>query len=155
MRTAVLAVSASDTRAAGRRLGEAATAGDILLLDGPLGAGKTVLVQGLAEGLGSAAEVASPTFVLVRQYPGRVALVHADLYRLDNRAEVEALGLLELSEDGVLAVEWADRAPWLDGPQAARLSISAGAGESARELRLDGGPERLHAALAGVEASAK
>ena len=141
--------SAEETRAAGLRLGEAAAAGDIVLLDGPLGAGKTVLVQGLAEGLGVAGEVVSPTFVLVRQYRGRLELVHADLYRLDDRKEVEALGLLELSADGVLALEWADRAPWLDAPDAARLTISTADTDSGRELRLSGGPARLHDALAG------
>src|ERR1700682_1874711 len=102
----VTARSAAETRAAGRRLGEVGVAGDVLLLDGPLGAGKTVLVQGLASGLGYSGEVASPTFVLVRQHRGRLQLVHADLYRLEQRADVEALGLLELSADGVLALEW-------------------------------------------------
>jgi tRNA threonylcarbamoyladenosine biosynthesis protein TsaE len=149
----VTARSAAETRAVGRRLGEAAVAGDVLLLEGPLGAGKTVLVQGLASGLGCAGEVASPTFVLVRQHPGRLELVHADLYRLEQRAEVEALGLLELSADGVLAIEWADRAPWLRAPGAARLTIGAGGREEARELRLDGGPARLHDALADAAAS--
>jgi tRNA threonylcarbamoyladenosine biosynthesis protein TsaE len=150
MQTEVMARSADDTREAGRRLGTAAVAGDVLLLDGPLGAGKTVLVQGLAEGLGCEVEVVSPTFVLVRQYAGRLELVHADLYRLDNRAEIEALGLLELAADGVLALEWADRAPWLEAPAWARLSITAGAGERERRLRLEGGPDRVHAAFAGA-----
>lgn len=148
MQTEVMAGSAEETREAGRRLGTAAVAGDVLLLDGPLGAGKTVLVQGLAEGLDSEAEVVSPTFVLVRQYLGRLELVHADVYRLDDRAEIEALGLLELAADGVLALEWADRAPWLDAPGLARLSIAPGAGEQERRLRLEGGPDRLHAAFA-------
>ncbi len=142
--------SAIETRAAGRRLGEVAEAGDVLLLTGTLGAGKTVLVQGLAAGLGSRAEVASPTFVLVRQYPGRLELVHADLYRLDNRAEAEALGLLELSAAGVLAVEWADRVPWLATPDAARLHLAPGDSEESREIQLDGGPVRLHDALVGA-----
>jgi tRNA threonylcarbamoyladenosine biosynthesis protein TsaE len=153
MRTTVVSRSVDDTRATGRRLGIAAAAGDVVLLEGPLGAGKTVLVQGLAEGLGSKAEVVSPTFVLVRQYRGRLELVHADLYRLDDRPEIEALGLLELSAEGVLALEWADRAPWLEAPQSARLSITAAAGEFARELCLEGGPVRLHAALAGAPVS--
>ena len=121
----------------------AAEAGDVVLLEGALGAGKTVLVKGLAAGLGVDDEVVSPTFVLVRQYVGRLPLVHADLYRLDDRAEIEALGLLELSAEGVLALEWADRAPWLEVPGAARLAIRAGAGELERELRLEGGPARL------------
>jgi tRNA threonylcarbamoyladenosine biosynthesis protein TsaE len=152
MPTAFTSASAAETREAGRRLGMAAMAGDVLFLDGPLGAGKTVLVQGLAEGLDSVAEVASPTFVLVRQYRGRLELVHADLYRLEDRAEIDALGLMELSAEGVLALEWADRAPWLEAPQAGRLSITAGVRESTREVRLEGGPDRLHAALAALPA---
>jgi len=140
------AVSAAETSAAGRRLGTVAEAGDVLLLTGGLGAGKTVLVQGLGAGLGSSGAVVSPTFVLVRQYRGRLELVHADLYRLD-QAEAQALGLLELSAAGVLAVEWADHAPWLWTADAARLHIAPGAIEDSRELQLQGGPRRLHDAL--------
>src|SRR3984893_3970410 len=121
--SAVTTRSPAETPAVGRRLGKVVVAGDVLLLEGPLGAGKTVLVQGLASGLGCAGEVASPTFVLVHQHQGRLELVHADLFRLEQRREVEALGLLELSADGVLALEWADRAPWLRAPGAARLTI--------------------------------
>jgi tRNA threonylcarbamoyladenosine biosynthesis protein TsaE len=142
--------SAAETSAAGRRLGKVVEAGDVLLLTGTLGAGKTVLVQGLAAGLGSPAEVVSPTFVLVRQYPGRLELVHADLYRLDRPEEAEALGLLELSAGGVLAVEWADRAPWLSTVDAARLHLAPGDAEGSRELQLEGGPRRLHDALLDV-----
>lgn len=142
--------SAEETRAAGRRLGQAAAAGDVLLLVAPLGAGKTVLVQGIAEGLGYTDDVVSPTFVLVRQYAARLELVHADLYRLDHPLEVAALGLLQLSADGVLVVEWADRAAWVEAPDAARLAIDPGARESGRELRLEGGPERFHQALVGA-----
>jgi tRNA threonylcarbamoyladenosine biosynthesis protein TsaE len=126
-----------------------AEAGDVLLLTGTLGAGKTALVHGLAAGLGSPAEVASPTFVLVRQYPGRLELVHADLYRVDRREEVEALGLLELSAAGVLAVEWADRAPWLATAASTNLRLAPGDNEGSRELQLDGGPRRFHDALLG------
>jgi tRNA threonylcarbamoyladenosine biosynthesis protein TsaE len=141
------APSVTETVAAGQRLGEVAEAGDVLLLTGALGAGKTVLVQGLAAGMGAGADVASPTFVLVRQYRGRLELVHADLYRVEGREEAEALGLLELSATGVLAVEWADRAPWLSTPDAARLHLAPGSDEASRELLLEGGPRRLHEAL--------
>jgi tRNA threonylcarbamoyladenosine biosynthesis protein TsaE len=143
------AYSAAETSAAGQRLGEVAEAGDVLLLTGTLGAGKTALVQGLAAGLGSPAEVVSPTFVLVRQYPGRLELVHADLYRVDRREEVEALSLLELSAAGVLAVEWADRAPWLATTSTTNLHLGPGDTEGSRELELDGGPPRFHDALLG------
>ena len=133
--------------ALGRALGEQAGAGDVVLLEGPLGAGKTVLVRGLAQGLGAGSAI-SPTFVLVRQHgEGRLPLVHADLYRLEARAEIEALGLLELSADGVLAVEWADRAPWLRAGDRLRLGLRAGAEEGGREIDVLDGPEHLVAAL--------
>lgn len=96
----------------GERLGRVAPPGTVLALVGDLGAGKTVLVQGLACGLGVTSVVASPTFVLLMLYEtGRLPLVHADLYRIGCAEEVEGLGLLECFESqGVVAVEWADRA---------------------------------------------
>lgn len=100
-----------DTLTLGRRLGRAAVAETALALIGDLGAGKTALVRGLAEGLGVETRVVSPTFVLVSSHEGgRLPLWHADLYRLSSRADVRELGLRELSREGVLAVEWADRA---------------------------------------------
>ncbi|HXA42374.1 MAG TPA: tRNA (adenosine(37)-N6)-threonylcarbamoyltransferase complex ATPase subunit type 1 TsaE [Candidatus Solibacter sp.] len=146
----LVARSAAETESAGRRLGEVAAAGDVLLLDGPLGAGKTVLVRGIAAGLGWDGEVGSPTFVLVRQYPGRLELVHADLYRLEDRQEIDDLGLLDLSAGGVLAVEWADRAPWLAIDGTARLSLLPGGAEDERVLSMVGGEPRLHEALGGA-----
>ncbi len=121
-------------------------------MEGPLGAGKTVLVGGLAAGLGWYGEVGSPTFVLVRQYPGRLELVHADLYRVEGRAEIDDLGLLDLSARGVLAVEWADQAPWLLMEGAARISLLPGDTEDERVLSMVGGERRLHDALAGAQA---
>ncbi len=144
----MVARSAAETEAAGRRLGAVVAGGDVLLLDGPLGAGKTVLVRGIAAGLGWDGEVGSPTFVLVRQYPGRLELVHADLYRLEDRQEIDDLGLLDLSGGGVLAVEWADRAPWLAIAGAARISLLPGGAEDERVLSMVGGERRLHEALA-------
>lgn len=94
-----------------RALAAELAAGDILLLSGNLGAGKTAFVRGLAEGLGiEPGEVSSPTFTLVHEYRGgRLTLYHVDLYRLD-RAATEDLGLEELGvADGVLALEWPDR----------------------------------------------
>lgn len=144
----VLTADVADTLALGRRLGEAAEPGDVVLLEGALGAGKTVLVKGLAAGLGVDDEVVSPTFVLVRQYVGRLPLVHADLYRVGSRPEVEALGLLDLSEDGVLVVEWADRAPWLAPSGAIRLRLGPGADDGSRDVAVVGeAPGRLAAAL--------
>jgi tRNA threonylcarbamoyladenosine biosynthesis protein TsaE len=88
-------------------------AGSVVLLYGDLGAGKTAFVKGLAEGLGiSREEVSSPTFTLVQEYRGgRLTLFHADLYRIEDPREIDDLGLDELADDGVLAIEWAEKLP--------------------------------------------
>ncbi len=91
------------------RLGERLRSGDVVLLTGELGAGKTTFVRGVAHGIGSHAPVASPTFQLVRVYPGRVQLAHVDLYRVENSTELRDLGLEELVEQGAVVVEWGDR----------------------------------------------
>jgi tRNA threonylcarbamoyladenosine biosynthesis protein TsaE len=103
--------SEADTAALARELAANLKAGDVLLLSGNLGAGKTAFVRGLAEGLGiDPDEVSSPTFTLVHEYrAGRLTLYHVDLYRLD-RAATQDLGLEEMGvADGVLAIEWPDR----------------------------------------------
>ncbi len=101
--------SPAETEAAGEALGGRLRRGDVVLLTGDLGAGKTTLVRGIARGAGSDAPVASPTFQLVRVYPGRVQLAHVDLYRIDNPAELAELGLEELADQGAVVVEWGDR----------------------------------------------
>jgi len=90
-------------------LGERLRAGDVVLLTGELGAGKTTFVRGVAQGTGSQAQVASPTFQLVRVYPGRLQLAHIDLYRIESSAELRDLGLEELAAQGAVVVEWGER----------------------------------------------
>ena len=98
------------TQALGKTLGENALPGDVFLLVGGLGSGKTCLTQGVLWGLGSDEFARSPTFVLVSQYEGRHTLYHMDLYRLETFEEIVDLGLDEmLFGDGVSVVEWADK----------------------------------------------
>src|SRR4051794_5033569 len=103
--------SEEETAAVGRELAAMLSAGDVLLLYGDLGAGKTAFVRGLAEGLGvSRDEVSSPTFTLIQEYRGgRLTLFHVDLYRIEDPREFDELGLDEIAEDGVLAIEWAEK----------------------------------------------
>ena len=102
--------AAAQTRAYGRALGAAAQPGTVLALVGPLGAGKTELAKGVAEGLGVSSVVNSPTFVLMNEHAGRLRLFHADAYRLNEPDEALDAGLLdERQADGVVVVEWADR----------------------------------------------
>lgn len=120
-------------------LGGMAQAGDVYLLTGDLGAGKTCLTQGLLWGLGGDEYARSPTFVLICEYPARLTLYHMDLYRLDSMEEVVDLGLEEyLFGDGVCAVEWADKAPgaFLAPHMAIGISVN---GADERTLRVEAG----------------
>jgi tRNA threonylcarbamoyladenosine biosynthesis protein TsaE len=101
-------VAATESLASG--LAPALALGDVVVLTGPLGAGKTRFVAGLARGLGAPARVRSPSFTLVNEYAGRIRLLHLDLYRLDS-GEAGGLGIEELTERGALAVEWGERLP--------------------------------------------
>jgi tRNA threonylcarbamoyladenosine biosynthesis protein TsaE len=96
----------AQTMAVGRRLAGLLWAGDVVLIEGELGVGKTTFVAGLAEGLGVEEPITSPTFILMRTYPGLMPLTHADVYRVERLAEIEDLELLEAARDGVLAIEW-------------------------------------------------
>ena len=111
--TTVTTHSQDETADIGRRLAPTLNAGSVLLLVGDLGAGKTALVRGLAEGLGVRPdEVSSPTFTLMQEYRGgRVPLIHVDLYRLNDAREIDELGLEELGLNCVLAIEWAEKLP--------------------------------------------
>ena len=104
-----LLATAADTAAYGRELGEALRAGDLVVLTGDLGAGKTALTQGIAAGLGVRSPVTSPTFVIARVHrDGRVPLVHVDAYRLGSFAEVDDLDLDATLEESVTVVEWGE-----------------------------------------------
>jgi tRNA threonylcarbamoyladenosine biosynthesis protein TsaE len=125
--------SPEETEAAGEELGRRLRLGDLVLLRGELGAGKTTFVRGMARGSGSVAPVASPTFQLVRIYPGRLQLAHVDLYRLEKGDELRDLGLEELLDVGAVVVEWGDR---LAGAYAAMISIEHLGGDR-RLIRTD------------------
>jgi len=128
--------SVEDTIAAGRTYGQNAAKGDVFALAGDLGAGKTQFVKGFVAGLGSSAEVTSPTFVLVHEYgDGRLPVYHFDFYRLEQSDAVLRLGFDEyVFGDGVSLIEWADRYPDLI-PQGAKWLSFALEGESGRVIR--------------------
>lgn len=117
--------SVTETIAAGRTYGRNAVKGDVFALTGDLGAGKTQFVKGFVAGLGSAAEVTSPTFVLVHEYEdGRLPVYHFDFYRLDNREAVLRIGFDDyVFGEGVSLIEWAGRYADLIPPEAKWLSF--------------------------------
>jgi tRNA threonylcarbamoyladenosine biosynthesis protein TsaE len=112
--------------------------GEVVLLSGELGSGKTAFVRGLAMGLeADPGEVASPTFVLLTSYPGRLTLHHADLYRLRGDGDEREVGLEELpGPQGVLAVEWAERLGQWHWPHALRVQLDH-AGDDRRTIRIE------------------
>jgi len=102
-----------ETERLGETLAAGLVAGDVLVLSGPLGSGKTRFVAGLARGLGVRSRVRSPSFTLLSEYHGAVVLHHLDLYRLEG-PDVDGLGLEELVDEGALVVEWGEKLPaWL------------------------------------------
>lgn len=106
---ACLTKSVDDTKALASAVSELVGPGDLIVLAGDLGAGKTAFTQGLAQGIGVTEPVTSPAFVLVRSYAGRLALTHIDVYRLDHLQEVFDLGIAEIVDGGgVTVVEWGD-----------------------------------------------
>jgi tRNA threonylcarbamoyladenosine biosynthesis protein TsaE len=100
------------TRKIGERIGRMLRPGDVVLLSGDLGAGKTVLAQGIGRGLGVTDPIKSSSFVIMNEYDGAsLRLYHADLYRLEDPEQVAELALDELAANGVLVIEWPERAP--------------------------------------------
>ncbi|MGI8493473.1 MAG: tRNA (adenosine(37)-N6)-threonylcarbamoyltransferase complex ATPase subunit type 1 TsaE [Acidimicrobiales bacterium] len=147
--------SLADTAAVAHRLAPLLVAGDVVLLDGELGAGKTAFTQALAEAVGVDRPITSPTFTLVAPYHTARGydLLHVDLYRLEKTSEVAALGLAELLEEGAVAViEWGARANPVLSPNHLSISFEV-LPDGGRRLTLTGEgagwPERL-SAIAGV-----
>jgi tRNA threonylcarbamoyladenosine biosynthesis protein TsaE len=136
--------SPADTAALGEKWGRAAQSGLVIGLSGDLGAGKTQFVKGLARGLGIAARVQSPTYVLVNIYGGgRLTLFHLDLYRLDTPGQIAAAGLEEyLRPAGVTVIEWAER--WLDEVQSPESKVQGPKSKvQSLEPEVAGQPQRL------------
>ncbi|MDR7417111.1 MAG: tRNA (adenosine(37)-N6)-threonylcarbamoyltransferase complex ATPase subunit type 1 TsaE [Armatimonadota bacterium] len=128
--------SAEETRELGRRLATALQPGDVVALVGELGSGKTTLVQGIAAALEARGRVASPSFLIVHEYRGRLPIYHVDLFRL-RPEDLEPLGLEELfDEGGVVLVEWAERAERLLPPDTLWIHLEI-ADESTRTIRLE------------------
>jgi tRNA threonylcarbamoyladenosine biosynthesis protein TsaE len=123
--TCLKSASPEQTIEIGRRLGLALQPGSVVSMEGPLGAGKTTLVKGIALALGIEDPVTSPSFTLVSSYSGSTGLHHVDLYRLEALAEIEDLGLEELmSADAVTVIEWGEKARVLLPNSAVRVRIS-------------------------------
>jgi tRNA threonylcarbamoyladenosine biosynthesis protein TsaE len=147
----IVVATVEETRMLGARLGGVLAVGDVLALVGPLGSGKTTFAQGLAVGLEVPADrhVASPTFALVNEHPGRVPFVHADFYRVERPEELRELGLEEACERATVALEWADRFPQV--VPADHLTITfVPRPDGARVLRLTASGPRGRALIAAL-----
>lgn len=140
----IISRSAEQTRKIGEAIGTAAQPGDTLLLDGEFGVGKTVLVQGLAAGLGIDGPVASPSFVLMVQHRGRLPLYHVDLYRLDGHLDDEMLDTMADAQDagGVCAIEWPGALPSDLQDGTTRIFLEA-VSDDARQLTVESPHARL------------
>ena len=145
-----------ETQELGRRLGAGARVGDLFLLEGGLGAGKTTLAQGIAWGAGVTGYAHSPTFVIVHEYAGRIPLYHVDLYRLEN-GDIEAhdLGIEDMLADGACMVEWSERAPRVFTADPLHVAMEFGAKENDRRITVTAEGPRYEEALSGLRAAAR
>jgi tRNA threonylcarbamoyladenosine biosynthesis protein TsaE len=129
--------SVDETRALAGAIATLARPGDLLLLAGDLGAGKTAFAQGFGTGLGVTEPITSPTFTLAQQYDGRLRMHHLDVYRLEHMAEVLDLGLAELLDDGgVVLIEWGDAILPALPTDYLEVRLTFGAGDDERRLAL-------------------
>ncbi|MFH1679730.1 MAG: tRNA (adenosine(37)-N6)-threonylcarbamoyltransferase complex ATPase subunit type 1 TsaE [Candidatus Eisenbacteria bacterium] len=127
----------------GEKVGAVLRAGDLVLLRGDLGSGKTVFVRGVCRSFGCEDEVRSPSFVLVREYRGRVTVFHIDLYRLTGLSDWPNLGVEDRMGQGVALVEWGETLEPLFAAEALVVELEAGAGINERVLRLRWSDPRL------------
>jgi len=146
--------SPAATRRIGARLGRRLRPGDVVLLLGEMGTGKTCFTQGIGRGLDSADQVKSSSFVLVNEYAGRLRLYHADLYRLEDPREVMELALEETAADGVLAVEWPERA-WDELPPEHLLVRLEWVDERRRRLTFEARGNRYEELAGALSAATK
>ncbi len=142
----------NETRALGARLGAAAAPGDVFILHGGFGAGKTTLVQGIAEGLGVQGPVTSPSFVIANEYEGRIPIYHLDLYRVEVMDSTTLEAIAEyFGCDGVCAVEWPDSLPSDLVPHATRIELTV-TGDETRRLEVETAEPRLRDVFAQAAA---
>jgi tRNA threonylcarbamoyladenosine biosynthesis protein TsaE len=145
--------SAEDTQALGRRIGALCQSGDLILLEGTLGTGKTCLTQGIARGLDSEDYAASPSFMLVRELKGRLPLYHADLYRLDDIAEIVDLGFDDyFNGGGVTVIEWAGKGREVLPEENLTVSLSY-TGDDARSLNFTASGARYRELLSALQSN--
>jgi tRNA threonylcarbamoyladenosine biosynthesis protein TsaE len=142
-----------ETREIGERLGRSLKRGDIVLLSGDLGTGKTCLTQGIGRGLACQAPINSPSFVLMNEYAGRETLFHVDLYRIEDVEDLDDLGLWDYAERGVLVVEWPERGAELLPGDGLVVELRYGDVDRQRKLKFLPRGERGAELLASVGAA--
>lgn len=148
--------SPAETQAFAKRLGEACRGGEVFLLVGDLGAGKTCLTQGLAKGLDIEEYVHSPTFVLIAQYHGKFTVHHVDLYRIDSVPETVDLGLEDyFNSQDISVIEWADKAPMAMPPDHFRIQLEDLGGDKRRIVVSAHGNRFQHLLQAAQKTAAK
>ena len=137
-----------ETQKFGEKLGSILKEGDILCLNGDLGAGKTTLTKSIGSGLGVDEYITSPTFALINEYRGRIPVYHIDVYRLENVEEIDDLGFDEyIYGSGVTIIEWAERIKSFLPEDRIILDIRRGHDENARRISLSGDGERYRTVL--------